>query len=153
MPLYFAYGSNMDRAAMAGRCPRARAIGLGKLPRHRFLITTDGYASVVRDPARSVLGVLWDLALSDIPALDRYESLQTGLYTKISQPIVAEGGAKRALVYVGRSATRGQPKPGYLQGVLEAARSWNLPPEYLYEIEHGEPAPRRPGSPLFKAPM
>ncbi|HEY6732614.1 MAG TPA: gamma-glutamylcyclotransferase, partial [Roseiarcus sp.] len=28
MPLYFAYGSNMDVAAMARRCPRSKALGL-----------------------------------------------------------------------------------------------------------------------------
>jgi len=153
MPLYFAYGSNMDRDAMAKRCPASRPLGLGKLPRHRFLISSDGYATVVRDPRRTVLGVVWDLALSDIPALDRYESLSTGLYSKISQPVVMAGGAKRALVYVGRSSRPGKPKPGYLDGVLAAARSWDLPASYLYELEHGEPAPRRPGTPLFRAPM
>jgi hypothetical protein len=35
VPLYFAYGSNMDRAAMARRCPASRVIGLGRLNRHR----------------------------------------------------------------------------------------------------------------------
>lgn len=153
MPLYFAYGSNMDREAMAVRCPRSRPVGLGKLPRHRFLITRDGYASVARDPRRTVHGVVWDLALSDVPALDRYESIGTGLYTKITQPIVMKGGARRALVYLGRSAVKGEPKPGYLQAVLAAARSWGLPEDYLHEMEHGDPPPRRPGSPLFAAPV
>ncbi|WP_406853886.1 gamma-glutamylcyclotransferase family protein [Alsobacter sp. KACC 23698] len=153
MPLYFAYGSNMDRAAMAQRCPGSRPVGLARLPRHRFLITVDGYASVARDPRRTVHGMLWDLALSDVPALDRYESLHTGLYAKISQPVVTQGGARRALVYVGRSARPGKPKPGYMEGVLAAARDAGLPAEYLYELEHGEPAPRRPGTPLFKAPI
>ncbi|MCP8939019.1 gamma-glutamylcyclotransferase [Alsobacter sp. SYSU M60028] len=153
MPLYFAYGSNMDRAAMATRCPSARPLGVARLPRHRFLVTVDGYASVARDPRREVHGVVWDLALSDVPPLDRYESVQTGLYTKISQPVVMNGGAKRALIYVGRTDRPGKPKPGYLEAVLAAARSWELPESYLYEMEHGEPAPRRPGTPLFKAPM
>jgi hypothetical protein len=153
MPLYFAYGSNMDRAAMAQRCPGSRPLGLARLPRRRFLITADGYASVTSDPRRTVHGVLWDLALSDVPALDRYESLHTGLYVKISQPVVTPGGARRALVYVGRSARPGKPKPGYLEGVLAAARDAGLPAEYLYELEHGEPAPRRPGTPIFKAPI
>lgn len=153
MPLYFAYGSNMDREAMAERCPRSRPVGLGRLPRHRFIIMAEGYASVVRDPRRTVHGVLWDLSLADVPALDRYESLHTGLYTKVTQPIVTEGGAKRALVYLGRTAVPGRPKPGYLAGVVAAARGWGLPEDYLYELEHGEPAPRRPGTPLFKAPI
>ena len=98
--------------------------------------------------------MLWDLALSDIPALDRYESLHTGLYTKISQPIVAEGGAKRALVYVGRSATRGQPKPGYLQGVLDGGAKLG-PAGRVPRMRSstGSLRPAGPGSPLFKAPM
>ena len=50
MPLYFAYGLNMDPAGMADRCPNSRALGPARLPRHRFIVTTDGYASVIRDP-------------------------------------------------------------------------------------------------------
>ena len=60
MPLYFAYGSNMDVAAMASRCPHSRPVGPARLMRHRFLVTSDGYASVQRDPAATVWGLLWD---------------------------------------------------------------------------------------------
>lgn len=157
MPLYFAYGSNMDAAAMAQRCPRSKLLGVARLPRHKVFIMSEGFASVIRDPRRSVLGALWDVPFADIPALDRYESVHTGLYTKISQPVVMEdkalGGAKRALLYVGRSARTGKPKPGYLDQVLAAARALGLPDGYLYELEHGEPAPRKPGTPLFRAPV
>jgi hypothetical protein len=151
MPLYFAYGSNMDRAAMAMRCPRSRMIGLGRLPRHRVFITADGYASIARDPRRTVLGVMWEVPFADMPALDRYESVSSGLYIKIDQPIVTESGAKRALVYVGRSTKPGKPKPGYLESVLAAARDVGLPEDYLHELEYGEPAPRRARP--FKVPI
>ncbi len=33
MPLYFAYGANMDVAAMAKRCPSSKPLGLARLPR------------------------------------------------------------------------------------------------------------------------
>ena len=56
MPLYFAYGSNMDRAAMALRCPASKPLGLARLMRHRFFIMASGYASVARDPTRCVRG-------------------------------------------------------------------------------------------------
>mgnify|MGYP002790472545 CR=1 FL=1 len=36
MPLYFAYGLNMDPAGMAQRCPRSKPLGLARLPRHRI---------------------------------------------------------------------------------------------------------------------
>jgi len=130
VPLYFAYGSNLDVAAMAVRCPQSRVLGLGRLNRHRVIINTDGYATVLRDPRAVVLGLVYDLALADMPALDRYEGLARGLYTKISQPIVMEGGAKRALVYVGRSAEPGSPKPGYLEAIVAAARAAGLPEAY-----------------------
>jgi gamma-glutamylcyclotransferase (GGCT)/AIG2-like uncharacterized protein YtfP len=122
MPLYFAYGSNMDQTAMLQRCPASKPVGVGRLMRHRFIIFDEGYASVVRDPQRAVWGMVWDLALADVPALDRYESLSTGLYTKVVQPVVTKQGPRRAVVYLGRSASPGTPLPGYMEGVVEAAR-------------------------------
>lgn len=131
MPLYFAYGSNMDQAAMARRCPASRPVGTGRLMRHRFFIFEEGYASVMHDPQRAVWGMVWDLALADVPALDRYESLSTGLYTKVIQPIVTAQGSRRAVVYVGRSTRSGTPKPGYMESVVEAATHAGLPEDYI----------------------
>lgn len=135
MPLYFAYGSNMDESAMAGRCPNSQALGTAVLHRHRFVIMQEGYASVVRDPRSSVYGLLWDVALSDVRALDRYESVATGLYRKITQPVKRIGGEgvrplQQALVYVGHSDGGGAPLPGYLEGVLAAAERLEFPPAY-----------------------
>ncbi|MBB4041909.1 hypothetical protein GGR34_003592 [Microvirga flocculans] len=135
MPLYFAYGSNMDQDAMRQRCPASKPVGLGRLMRHRFIIFEEGYASVVRDPQRLVWGMVWDLALADVPALDRYESLSTGLYTKVVQPIVTDQGPRRAMVYVGRSAKPGTPRPGYMEGVIAAARHAGLPEDYIRSLD------------------
>lgn len=152
MPLYFAYGSNMDVAAMQARCPSSRVIGPAKLARHRFLINSDGYATVVRDPRQDVHGLLFDLALCDVAALDRYEAIGSGLYTKITQPVVIPAGVRRALVYVGRSSIPGPPRPGYLEGVVAAAKSAGLPETYVASLM---PAPARvvssPAVSAFKA--
>ena len=134
MPLYFAYGANMDAAAMALRCPVSRLIGGGSLPKHRFIIMREGYASVVRDPRHTVWGVLWDLDGADIPALDRYEGVAGGLYTKAALAIRSAEGVKRALIYRGCSTAPGRPRPGYLDAVLAAARAAQLPPAYLREL-------------------
>jgi hypothetical protein len=158
MPLYFAYGSNMDRNAMATRCPASKAVGTGRLMRHRFIVFSEGYASVARHPASATWGLLWDLALSDMPALDRYESLSTGLYTKVIQPIVTELGPRRAIVYVGREAEAGIPKPGYMEGVVEAAEALGLPSSYIAELNtwnpstSGQVAVRPAVRPLWAAP-
>ena len=151
MPLYFAYGSNMDRAAMATRCPASTPIGTARLIRHRFVIMREGYASVARDPRRTTWGVLWDLAFADMPALDRYESAAGGLYVKVSQMVLTNKGPKRALVYVGRSAGAGTPRPGYLERVIAAAGEADLPADYIREI--GALLPKIVGaSPAHPAP-
>jgi len=97
----------MDANAMAGRCPRSKPLGLGRLERHRLAVMREGWLTAVRDPASAVHGVLWDLALSDIAALDRYEGLAQGLYAKLTQAVIAERGAKRAIVYFGANSGPG----------------------------------------------
>jgi gamma-glutamylcyclotransferase (GGCT)/AIG2-like uncharacterized protein YtfP len=133
MPLYFAYGANMDVAAMAKRCPSSKAVGLARLPRHRWFISTDGYANVTRDPRREVHGMLWELALSDVPVLDRFEDVPR-LYRKVNQPVISTSGIRRALVYVGRAGETGRPRPGYLDDVLRAAEATGLPKGYVAEM-------------------
>jgi gamma-glutamylcyclotransferase (GGCT)/AIG2-like uncharacterized protein YtfP len=135
MPLYFAYGANMETAAMAVRCPQSRALGVARLPRHRFIITRDGYASVLRDPVATVHGVLWDLGLADVKVLDRFEEVDRGLYAKINQPVIAAGGPRRALIYVGTASEIGAPRPGYLEAVIASAENWNLPEAYRREMK------------------
>jgi hypothetical protein len=162
MPLCFAYGSNMDLAAMGDRCPASRSLGVARLPRHRFRIAAEGYASVARDPRRTVYGLLWDIALADMPVLDRYEEVATGLYGKIVQSVLTERGPRRALVYVARRGGAGRPRPGYMEGVLAAAEVAGLPASYRRELaawlpkdrSNAESGPARDAKvrPLFRAP-
>ncbi|HKN28293.1 MAG TPA: gamma-glutamylcyclotransferase family protein [Roseiarcus sp.] len=135
MPLYFAYGSNMSVEAMARRCPRSKAVGVARLERHRLAVMREGWLTAMRDPRSAVHGVLWELALSDALALDRYEGLAEGLYAKVAQPIVAPGGAKRALVYFGADAGPGIPRADYLADIVAAARAWPLPAEGIAALE------------------
>lgn len=134
MPLYFAYGLNMDIADMAKRAPQSRVIGPARLPRHRFIIMKEGYASLVRDARFAVHGLLWDLAFADLRPLDRFEGVDRGLYIKLNQPVIVPEGAKRALVYIGASAEPGKPRPGYMESILAAAEALDLPPAYRKEL-------------------
>ena len=122
MPFYFAYGSNMDAAAMRARCPKSRPLGRARLARHRFALMADGHATVVRDPNSETHGVLYDLALSDVPALDRYEEVSRGLYRKAIQPVLrADGSPARALVYIG-VAPPGAPSVRQSRGVCSRVK-------------------------------
>lgn len=127
---------------MRARCPASRPLGVARLARHRLVITPEGYASVVRDPRRTVHGLLWDLALADVPALDRYEGTAGRLYAKARQMVLTGEGARRALVYLGRGEG-GRSRPGYLEALLAAAGEAGLPAAYLAEI--GRLLPRGPG--------
>lgn len=135
MPLYFAYGSNMDREAMRLRCPNSRPLGRARLVRRRFFIMSSGYASVTCDSRMDVHGVLYDLAFSDIPTLDRYEETGRGLYRKINQPVLREGAAPvRALLYIGASTQEGVARAGYLDRVIASAQEWKFPDPYLAHL-------------------
>ncbi len=135
MPLYFAYGSNMDVAGMAQRCPGAKPLGVARLARHRFALMAEGYATIARDPRAEVWGVLWSLSLADVRPLDAYEDVASGLYSKAIQPVIKlAGGSAQALVYIGR-VTRGpvrqRAEAAYLENVVRAGLAWNLPDAYL----------------------
>jgi hypothetical protein len=137
MPLYFAYGSNMDEAAMSARAPKARPKGIARLARHRFILMSSGFASVQRDPRCEVFGLLFDLALSDVALLDHYEEVGRGMYAKVLQPVVRFGGAAvRALIYVGVEPAIGGPAPpGYMDDIVAAARAAGLPSPYVGGLE------------------
>ena len=140
MTLHFAYGANMDRAAMAKRCPGAVARGPAVLGGYRFVITTDGYASVAPASGAVVHGVLWRLTARDLAALNVFESLNSGLYRRAIMPVRIGGKRQSALVYLGRNRGVGRPRPGYIDNVVRAARDWTLPEDHIRDLERWAPA-------------
>ena len=135
MRLYFAYGSNMNRAAMARRCPGARAVGPAVLEGHKFFVGIDGWGSVKPSAGDSVHGVLWRLTPRDVAALHAYELLHQGLYDVRYLPVRL--GARRvpAMIYLLRRRKPGRPKPGYVEMIAAAARAWRLPERYIRSVE------------------
>lgn len=140
MTLHFAYGSNMDRAAMARRCPTASAIGLALLEDYRFVITHDGYASVVQAAGDVVHGVLWRLMPRDVAALNAYEGVASGLYARAMLPVRFGEHRVTAMIYLGRGRIAGRPRPGYMEEVVAAACAWDLPAAYLARLARWLPS-------------
>jgi cation transport regulator ChaC len=135
MPLYFAYGSNMQRAAMARRCPTARAIGPAVLAGYKFFVGVDGWGSVKPQPGGTVHGVLWRLTPRDIAALHAYELLHKGLYDVRDLPVRLGSRRVSAMIYLLRRRAPGRPKPGYVEMIAAAARGWKLPEPYIRSVE------------------
>jgi len=125
----------MDAAEMRERCPGATLEGIAVLPDHRLMITADGFATIVPDRGRRVMGALWNLTDSDERALDHYEDIASGFYRRDFTLVEAQGGPVSVLVYVASSDRPGKPRPGYLELILSAARALGLPPEYVAELE------------------
>src|SRR5919204_4965681 len=135
MTPYFAYGSNMSRTDMARRCATAAAIGPARLEGWRFIVTGDGYASIVPAPGAVVHGVLWRVSARDLAALNAYENLDSGLYVRRILPVRIVERIVAAMVYIGRDRRPGQPRPGYQRVLVAAAREWGLPEAYVRSLE------------------
>ena len=142
MPLYFAYGLAMSREEMTARCPGAKLLGPARLTGHRFMIMENGSASVRRERSGAVYGLLWEIDLAHVRALDAFEDGGRGLYVKAQQPVIPEGGAaKRALIHLGASGVNGRPHAGYMERLLDAAERAGLPKPYLRELARWLPSP------------
>ena len=142
MRLYFAYGSNMDRAHMAKLCRGAEALGSATAENQLYFIAAAGYASMTPRRNARVFGVLWKINAQRIAKLDAYESVESGLYASASIPVRHDGKLLRAMIYYALEAKPGYPKPGYQENIIAAARAWQFPPEYLAHLEKF--LPRKP---------
>ena len=141
MTLYFAYGANMERAAMAKRCPAAQPLGPALLRGWRYVIA-QGYGSVAPASGSHVFGVLWRLTPRHLAALNAFESLDSGLYRRTMLTVEIGGPRVRALVYVGEQRGRRRPMPGYQERVIAAAEDWKLPSRYVAELARLAPGYR-----------
>ena len=139
--LHFAYGSNMHRAVMRKHAPAAQPLSPARLEGYRFVITVDGYASVMPDRSRCVHGLLWRLSPRDRVTLDLWENIAKGLYLPKMLPVRDAGARRPVLVYVARWRPLGRARPGYMEIVVEAARELELPAGYIASLE--EWLPRR----------
>jgi gamma-glutamylcyclotransferase (GGCT)/AIG2-like uncharacterized protein YtfP len=135
MRLYFAYGSNMDRAHMAKLCCGAEPMGVASAENQLYYIAACGYASMTPRRNARTYGVLWKIGAQHIARLDEYEGVKTELYASAAIPVRHGGKLLRAMIYYACEAKSGLPKLGYQENVIAAARSWAFPAEYLAHLE------------------
>lgn len=141
---YLAYGSNLCSTQMGERCPAATVAETVELRGWRFIINRRGYATIVPDDAARVFGLIWNLTPTCEADLDDYEGVSSRLYDHAE---IIAGGAP-ALVYLAASRTPGRPRPGYLEGILQAVDNLGLDPGYRREIagwHDGKPVPQAGG--------
>ena len=102
--LYAAYGSNLDPAQMAERCPHSPLRGTGWLQGWRLTFGGEGWdgplPTVVEQPDEHVFVGLYDVTTPDEQALDIWESANSGLYEKVRVRVDCLEGELAAWVYV-----------------------------------------------------
>ena len=86
-------------------------VGVAVLADFRFVITADGYASVVARRGETVHGVLWRLTPRDRVTLDAWESIAAGRYRAATLPVGSAGCRRPALVYLARPRLQAARRP------------------------------------------
>ncbi len=67
------------------------------------------------------------------------ENIAGGLYRAETIPVHCKGRYRPALAYVARPRPPGQPKPGYMEIVVTAARQLELPADYIKSLQQWLP--------------
>ena len=127
--LYIAYGSNLDTEQMAYRCPGAKVVAKSWLHDYRLVFQGHPYgahANVIPEEGQDVPVAIWEIDKYDEMALDRYEGVRGGYYTKEYFTIEVAGEMKEALIYIMTPHGFGIPADLYLETIARGYRDFNL---------------------------
>jgi len=154
--LYFAYGSKMDFREMRTHCPSARFVAVARLPDSRLDFTAYssthecGVADAVPYHGASVWGVVYEVAEIDFARLDVSEGYIPGRpdhendCVREQRHVLRDGDAHDPiLVWLYRARRMPHspvPSSAYKGLMVEAARYWHLPADYIEQLQRVEAA-------------
>ncbi|MEU3625440.1 MULTISPECIES: gamma-glutamylcyclotransferase [Amycolatopsis] len=137
MPLYAAYGSNMEPAQMLERAPHSPMAGTGWLEGWRLTFGGEdlgwegALATIVEDPGSRVFVVLYDVTPLDEDGLDRWEGGELGMHTKLRLRVQTMDGSVLPWLYVLDAYEGGLPSARYLGVLADAAEAAGAPADYV----------------------
>jgi hypothetical protein len=140
VPLYAAYGSNMDPAQMRTRCPHSPAAGTGWVVGWRLTFGGEelgwegALATLVEEPGEQVFVALYDITPADQVALDKWESADSGLYRTCRLRVSTLEADVVAWTYVLNAYEGGLPSARYLGLMAEGADAAGAPTDYVAEL-------------------
>jgi gamma-glutamylcyclotransferase (GGCT)/AIG2-like uncharacterized protein YtfP len=138
--MYAAYGSNMNPAQMAQRCPHSPQRGTGWLDGWRLtfggedLSWESALGTVVEDSSARVFVVLYDLSEADEAALDSWDGATLGYYRKLKIRVTTLEGDAVAWLYVVNAYEGGLPSALYLASMADAAEAAGAPADYVADL-------------------
>jgi gamma-glutamylcyclotransferase (GGCT)/AIG2-like uncharacterized protein YtfP len=137
---YAAYGSNMDPAQMAERCPHSPLHGTGWLEGWRLTFGGEdlgwegALATVVEDAAERVFVVLYELSDLDERSLDTWDGVTLGFSRKVRVRVETVDGDAVAWLYVLNAYEGGLPSARYVGIVADSAEKAGAPKDYVDAI-------------------
>ncbi|GAA3095017.1 gamma-glutamylcyclotransferase [Pseudonocardia yunnanensis] len=142
VPLYAAYGSNMDPDQMKERAPHSPMAGTGWLLGWRLTFGGEDYgwegalSTVVEDSDSQVFVVLYDVSELDAAQLDRWEGGELGLHKKLRLRVHTLDGDVLAWIYVLDAYEGGMPSARYLGVIADAAEHAGAPADYVSALRN-----------------
>jgi len=148
--IYFAYGSNIDPAQWAERCPASPFLAVARLDGHRLHfprrspVRLCAVASIERSAGEAVWGVLYRMSADDFADLDRREGHfpdrhpDESRYRRASVPVARiDGVTVAALTYVAVPAPDpGLPSAAYLRHLIDGALHHGFPGDYVARLRN-----------------
>lgn len=142
MPLYFAYGSNMDIRILQQRCQYWRFVETARLPNHRLAFNcwshgwNGGVANIMPSLNSEVWGVIYELDHQGLSSLDFYEGakLNPPLYQRTMLKVYNnDHQVIDALAYVATTPSTQEHTPSarYQSTLINGAWYWELPDAYI----------------------
>lgn len=136
--LYFAYGSNMNHARMAERCPGSRFVDAAALEGHKFVYDGNSHtlfgtvANIVQRSKDDVVwGGLFEITEAHLAALDEYEEYPDVYRRKDVAVITMEGDLVSAMTYYKMPEEPSEPSDEYREIVSRGAADCGLPARYV----------------------
>lgn len=140
MPIYAAYGSNMDPGQMLERTPHSPMSGTGWLQGWRLTFGGEdlgwegALATVVEDPDSQVFVVLYDVSPEDEERLDRWEGSELDIHAKIRLRVQTLEGSVLAWLYCVDAYEGGLPSARYIGVMADAAEAAGAPEDYVHAL-------------------
>jgi gamma-glutamylcyclotransferase (GGCT)/AIG2-like uncharacterized protein YtfP len=140
MPLYAAYGTNLDSRRMLRRAPHSPTRGTGWLAGWRLTFAGEDIAwngpraTLVEDAGSQVYVALYDVTATDEANLDDWEGTGFGVYRKLRVRVDTLDGDALAWVYVMDGYEGGLPSASYLGELADAAEAAGAPDDYVADL-------------------
>ena len=129
---YFAYGSNLHKRQMKGRCRDSEPVTKAILEGYELLFRGNGKENGVADiqpkAGEQVFGAIYKVSAADRAALDRYEGYPR-MYDRHVIEVVRQDNGKSVEAFVYRMLDQYKltsPEDHYFDIILEGYREWGI---------------------------